>query len=72
MLGVPVSLAKTLVLAPTQLLASRLVFLLSYFIRCSLVFKQELSFPPCSLPCDEAMVTYRSLALEIELYSFVK
>jgi len=44
MLGCPVRAAKSLILANKEDLAKKLVFVLSYFIRCSQVFKQDLTW----------------------------
>lgn len=58
MVGDPVRSAKTLVVTDTSSLAKRLVFVLSYFIRCSLVYKQDLMVP--SRPAlKEPLLTYR-------------
>ena len=42
MVGDPARSCKTLVVTDSSCLAKRLVFVLSYFIRCSLVYKQDL------------------------------
>ena len=58
MVGDPVRSAKTLVVTDTSCLAKRIVFVLSYFIRCSLVYKQDLVVP--SRPVlKEPLLTYR-------------
>ena len=58
MVGDPARSAKTLLVTESSSLAKRLVFVLSFFIRCSQVFKQDLvvkSQPELSEP----LVTYR-------------
>ena len=58
MVGDPARSAKTLVVTETSCLAKRLVFVLSYFIRCSIVYKQDLVVP--SRPVlKEPLNTYR-------------
>ena len=58
MVGDPARSAKTLVVTDASCLAKRLVFVLSYFIRCSLVFKQDLVVS--SRPeLKEPLLTYR-------------
>ena len=58
MVGDPARSAKTLVVTEGSCLAKRLVFVLSYFIRCSLVFKQDLLVS--SRPeLREPLLTYR-------------
>jgi len=45
MLGCPVRNAKTLILTEHEDTARKMIFVLSYFIRCSQIFDQELKFP---------------------------
>ena len=45
MLGCPARNAKTLVITENEELARRLVFVVSYFIRCSQIFERRLNFP---------------------------
>ena len=45
MLGCPARNAKTLVITENEDLARRLVFVFSYFVRCSQIFEQKLNFP---------------------------
>lgn len=44
MLGCPVKNAKTLVLTEDEETSRKIIFVLSYFIRCSQIFEQELTF----------------------------
>ena len=44
MVGCPARNVKTLILADEEELARKLVFVLSYFIRCSQIFERELKF----------------------------
>ena len=44
MLGCPARNAKTLVITENEEMARRLVFVISYFIRCSQIFERRLNF----------------------------
>ena len=49
MLGCPARNAKTLVITENEELARRLVFVISYFIRCSQIFERKLKFSESDL-----------------------
>ena len=55
MLGCPARNAKTLVITENEELARSLVFVVSYFIRCSQIFERKLNFPEN----DQEYVKYR-------------
>ena len=51
MLGCPARNAKTLVITENEELARSLVFVISYFIRCSQIFERKLNFPENAQEC---------------------
>ena len=55
MVGCPARNAKTLVITENEELARSLVFVVSYFIRCSQIFERKLNFPEN----DQEYVKYR-------------
>ena len=55
MIGCPARNAKTLVITENEELARSLVFVVSYFIRCSQIFERKLNFPEN----DQEYVKYR-------------